>query len=175
MKCPGTKGTMVYAYNTSSVRHTPRQLAVGTDDRASEDNGDELNLGIFWMVSALIDGTIGIVGERLCVSDQHFRLGDQMDGLMWCEDLDCENELVSTFSRLWCTMEGIFTKPSVDLLGDCSLTLLIITSSLNLEVIGSVLHQVVDAGPDRLVIPDVDTDKIAATFDGSVAKSSGSG
>lgn len=93
----GTKGTIVHAYNTSSVRDTPRQLAVGTDDRASKDNGDELNLGILRMESALIDGTIGIVRERLCISDQHFGFGDQMDRLMRCEDFDCENESGSTF------------------------------------------------------------------------------
>jgi len=65
----GREGNQGSAYNTSPVCHRPGQLLIRTDNRASEDDGDELDLGVLWMQSTLIDGTVCIVWEGLGVSD----------------------------------------------------------------------------------------------------------
>ena len=77
------------AYDTSAVSNGPSETLAGANFGFGGDEGDKLDLCVFWTKTGIADGAVLVGWEGLGVDGSHLGFGDQVEGLLDTEDGDC--------------------------------------------------------------------------------------
>lgn len=78
-------------YGTSLVSHGPNELLSFNHLWLSQDQGNELNFGVFGCGSRVVDSTVFVLWEELGVDLSHLSVWNEMECLTDCEDGDCQD------------------------------------------------------------------------------------